>query len=389
MPGLLAVRLYEVEFAGAITSIHPVILSRRRAHSSTTRRSRMAIAFRASAEAHVTTGSLTLTIPAGVQAGDLLLVVGAMNNGGNASYDWATPSGWTKKDDRSVGSNFYGVVYSKVAVSGDAGATLTLASSNTGKSCGVVAAYSGCDQGTPIDVLTGASETTAATAHTTPTVVSTQDQDWVIIAAAQSNSVSETWSTPSGYTKRQDSLDNVSLSGHCTATLQDKGPESVGTYGGEALNASGASNKAAMWTIAISPQQSTQTSRPTSDIDVTNAVGVPTPGGGSGVYANLAANDDAHYAEISNSGDVEVGMAALIDPLSASSHTVSYRARYAGGATSGTVTTTLKQGVTTIASWTDTLTASFQTFSHTLNSTQANSITDYSALRLRHVAAVS
>lgn len=349
----------------------------------------MAIAFRASAEVHVTSGSLTLTIPATVQAGDLLLVVGAMNNGGNAAYDWATPAGWTKKDDRSVGSNFYAAVYSKVAVSGDSGATLTLASSNTGKSCAIVAAYSGCDQATPIDVFTPASETTSATAHTTPTVVTTQDQDWVVIAAAQSDSTTESWSTPAGYTKRQDSLDNVNLGGHCTATLQDKGPLSVGTYGGEALNAAAASNKAAMWTIGIAPQQSTQTSRPTSDVDVTNAVGVPTPGGGSGVYANLAANDDSHYAEISNTGDVEVGLASLIDPLTGSGHIVSYRARYAGGATTGTVTTTLKQGSTTIASWTDTLTASFQNFSHTLTSGQANAISDYTTLRLRHVAAVS
>lgn len=350
----------------------------------------MAIAFRASAEAHVTSGSLTLTIPATVQAGDLLLVVAAMNNGGNAAYDWSTPAGWTKKDDRSVGSNFYAAVYSKVAVSGDAGAALTLASSNTGKSCAIIAAYSGCDQATPIDVFQAASETTAATAHTTPTAAMTQDQDWVIIAAAQSDSTTESWSTPSGYTKRQDSLDNVNLGGHCTATLQDKGPLTVGTYGGEALNAAAASNKAAMWTIGIAPQQSTQTSRPVSDTDATGAVGVPTPGGGSGIYADTAGTDDSHYAEISNSGDVEHGMAALIDPNSASGHTVSYRARYAGGASSGSVTVTLKQGAsTTIASWTDTLTASFQTFTHTLTSGQANSVTDYSALRLRFAASVS
>lgn len=349
----------------------------------------MAIAFRASAEAHVTTGSLTLTIPAGVQAGDLLLVVGAMNNGGNASYDWATPSGWTKKDDRSVGSNFYAAVYSKVAVSGDAGATLTLSSSNTGKSCGIVAAYSGCDQGTPIDVFAGASETTSATAHTTPTVVSTQDQDWVIIAAAQSNSVTESWSTPSGYTKRQDSLDNAVPSGHVTATLQDKGPESVGTYGGEVLTAAAASPKAAMWTIGISPQQSTQTARPASDIDVTSAVGVPTPGVGSGVYARLAENTDASYAEISNTGDVEVAFSSLIDPLSATGHTLSYRTDYAGGATSGTLTVTLKQGATTIASWTDTLTSAFVGVSHTLTSGQANAITAYDQLRVRFAASVS
>jgi hypothetical protein len=349
----------------------------------------MAIAFRASTEAHVTSGSLTLTIPGTVQAGDLLVVIGGMNNSGNAAYDWSTPSGWTRRDDRSVGSNLYGVVYTKIAVSGDSGAALVLASSNTGKSCAILAAYSGLDQSAPVDVVTGLSETTSTVSHTTPTVSSTQDQDWVIIAAVQSNSVAESWSTASGYTKRQDSLDNALPSGHVTATLQDKGPEGVGTYGGETLTAAAASQKAAMWTIAISPQASNQTARPTSDIDVTNAVGVPTPGGGSGVYARLAENTDSSYAEISNSGDVEVGLAALTDPQVNTGHTVTYRAEYAGGATSGTQTVTLKQGSTTIASWTDTLTSSFQTFSHTLTGTQADAITDYSQLRLRVVASVS
>lgn len=349
----------------------------------------MAIAFRASAEAHVTSGSLALTIPASVQAGDLLIVVAAMNNGGNAAYNWSVPSGWTKKDDRSVGSNLYGVVYSKVAVSGDSGATLTLASSNTGKSCAILVAYSGCDQATPIDVLAAASETTSTTTHTTPTVNTTQDQDWVIIAAVQSDSTTESWTTATGYTKRADSLDNTLPSGHVTATVQDKGPVAVGTYGGEALTAAAASPKAAMWAIGISPQQSNQTARPSADIDVTNAVGVPTPGAGSGVYARLAENVDTSYAEISNGGDVEVAFSSLIDPQVHTGHTLTYRAWYGGGATSGTQTVTLKQGTTTIASWTDTLTSSPQTFTHTLTSGQASAISDYSQLRVRFAASVS
>lgn len=349
----------------------------------------MAIAFRASAEAHVTTGDLTVTIPGTVQAGDLLILVAGQNNAGNAAYDWATPSGWTKRDDRSVGSNLYCAVYAKTATSGDAGATVTLASATTGKSCAVLAAYSGCDQSAPIDVVAGLTETTSTVSHATPTVSTTQDQDWIIIAAVQSDSSSDTWSAATGYTKRQDSTDNINTSGHVVATLQDKGPESVGSYGGESITITTAASKAATWTIAISPQQSTQTARPVSDVDVTSTVGVPTPGAGSGVYADLAANDDSHYAEISNGGDVEVAFASLIDPQASTGHTITYRAWYAGGATSGTQTVTLKQGTTTIASWTDTLTASAQTFTHTLTGTQADAITDYSQLRIRFAASVS
>jgi hypothetical protein len=349
----------------------------------------LAVAFRASTEAHAASGSLTLTIPAAVQAGDLLLVFAGLNNAGNAAYNWATPSGWTKKDDRAVGSNLYAAVYSKVATAGDAGAALTLTSATTGRSCAIVVAYSGADQSAPIDVLNAVSETANVASHTTPTVSTAVDQDLIVIAAVQSDSVTESWSTATGYTKRQDSIDNTTVSGHVTATVQDKGPVSVGTYGGESLTAAGPSPKAATWTVALSPQQSTQTVRPVSDVDVTSAVGVPAPGAGSGVYADLATNDDAHYAEISTGGDVEVAFASLIDPLSSTGHTITYRLCYGGGATSGTMAVTLKQGSTTIASWTDTLTGSFQTFSHILTGTQADAITDYSQLRVRFTPTVS
>lgn len=345
----------------------------------------MAVAFRASNEAHVTLGDISITIPATVQAGDLLVLVAA----GNFTYDWATPAGWTTRDNKSVGSNLNASVFARVATSGDAGATVTLSSATTGKSCAIIAAYSGVDQSAPIDLMAGAAETVSTSSHTLPTVTSTVDQDWIVIAAVQMDSASDTWGTAIGYTKRQDSTDNVNTSGHVVATLQDKGPEAVGTYGGEALTITTAASKAAMWTIAVSPQQSTQTVRPVSDIDVTNAVGVPTPGAGSGVYADLAARDDAHYAEISNGGDVEVLFASLIDPLSSTGHTISYRAGYGGGASSGSLSVELRQGATVIASWTDVLMSGFQQFTHTLSAAQADSVSDYSDLRVRFAATVA
>jgi hypothetical protein len=343
----------------------------------------MTVAFRTSTEAHAATGDLVITIPATVQAGDLLVIAAGLNNGGNPALNWGTPAGWVKRDDRSVGSNLYAALYVRTATSGDAGATVTLVSATTGKSCAVIAAYSGADQSAPIDAVQGLSETTSTAAHATPTVSTTVDQDVIVIAGVQTDTATQSWSTATGYTKRQDSVDNTNTTGHVVATLQDKGPVTVGTYGGESLTSAVAGPKAATWTLAISPQQTTQTARPVSDVTVTNAVGVPTPGAGSGVYATLAANDDAHYAELSNTGVVNVSFASLLDPLSGSGHTISYRAWYAGGATSGSQTVEVLQGTTVIASWTDTLTSTPAPFSHTLTSGQANAITDYSALRAR------
>ena len=338
----------------------------------------MAIAFRASTEAHVTSGSLTVTIPSAVQAGDVMLLVGGMNDAGVTANDWPTPSGWTALGTRNVGSNLFAGVWVRVATAGDPGSTVTLATSGTGKACAVLAAYSGCDPASPVNVSSVVDETTTTTSHSTPVVTTTLADTRVVIAAVQSNSATESWGTASGYTKRQDSLDNANLGGHVTATIQDKAAATVGSYGGEALVAAGGSGKAIMATVALAPLSTTQTSRPTSDEAVDDVIGVPTPGGGSGVYARLAGSDDSSYAEFSDDGSITVGMSPLSDPASSSGHTVKFRARYAAGASGGTITTVWLDGATTIATWTDTLTADWADYSHTLTSEQAGEISDYS-----------
>ena len=349
----------------------------------------MAIAFRASAESHVTTGSLTITIPSAVQAGDVLLLIGGMNDAGVSANDWATPSGWAALDTRRVPSNLFAAAYTRVAQSGDPGSTVTLSTAGTGKACAIIAAYSGIDPSGPINISAVASETTNTASHTTPTVTTTASDTRVIIAAVQSDSATQSWNTPSGYTKRQDSLDNVNLGGHVTATVQDRAASTVGSYGGEALVAGAASSTAVMYTIAIAPASTTQTARPVSDVSNTGVVGVPAPGGGSGVYARVGAVVDTEYAEYSDSGDLVVGVSALADPNTGSGHVVKFRARYAAGASGGSVTTKLLQGATLIASWTDTVTSSFADITHTLTSTQANAITDYTLLRFEQTVALS
>ena len=78
---------------------------------------------------------------------------------------------------------------------------------------------------------------------------------------------------------------------------------------------------------------------------------------------------------------VELRLSDVTDPESASSHIVHWRAHDDGGET--TLTVKLMMGSTEIASQTDTLTGSFADYSDTLNSTQANNISDYTDLRLR------
>lgn len=348
----------------------------------------MAIAFRASTSTTTTTGSATLTIPASVQAGDLLVLAGGLNNGNDTTKDWTTPSGWTRKDGRDV-SNLFAALYVRVAQAGDAGATVTLSTSALGKSGVVLAAWSGIDPSNPVEDWDVRQETVSTATHATPTVDTTGTDRQVIIVGVQSDSATQSWGTATGYTKRQDAIDNTNLSGHVTATIQGKAAATVGTYGGENLVAGAASQKAVTYTLAVAPASSTQTARPTSDVASASATAVPTPGAGEGYFTRLAANSDASYVEVQNSGYVEVKFAALADPLSGSGHTIRYRLMYASGATSGTMLVEVRQGATVIADWTDTLGATFGAFSHTLTSTQANAIGDYGDLRVRFTPTVS
>lgn len=349
----------------------------------------MPIAFRASTSTTTTTGSATLTIPASVQAGDLLVLAGGLNNGNDATKDWpAVLSGWTRKDGRDVG-NLGAALYVRVAQAGDAGSTVTLSTSALGKSGAVLAAWSGVDPSNPVEDWDVRQETISTASHATPTVDTTGTDRQVIIVGIQSDSATQSWQEVSGYTKRQDAIDNTNLSGHVTVTIQGKAAATVGSYGGENLVAAAASQKAVTYTLALAPASSTQTARPTSDIASASATGVPTPGAGEGYYTRLAANADTSYVEVQNSGYVEVEFAALADPLSGSGHTIRYRLQYSGTSTSGTMLVEVRQGATVIAPWTDTLGSTFAAFSHTLTSTQANAITDYSDLRVRFTPTVS
>lgn len=121
--------------------------------------------------------------------------------------------------------------------------------------------------------------------------------------------------------------------------------------------------------------------RPTSDI----TSGAWTPSTGSTLYGVLDETpyDDVDFITTSSSSTCEVKYNAGTDPVSSTGHIIRYRAK----GTNGTLTVSLYQGTTLIATQTPTLTTSYQTFTMTLSSGEANSITDYTDLRLRFVSA--
>src|SRR5215217_4169998 len=127
--------------------------------------------------------------------------------------------------------------------------------------------------------------------------------------------------------------------------------------------------------------------------DVTDGSWLNELGSNTNLYASLdeAAANDTDYIISSALGSgasdtCEVGLTALADPSSSSSHNVSYRYRAQGGITMN-LTVRLMQGASIIASWTHTsVSTSYAVATQTLSGGEADAITDYTDLRLRFVA---
>jgi hypothetical protein len=120
---------------------------------------------------------------------------------------------------------------------------------------------------------------------------------------------------------------------------------------------------------------------PVSDV----SAGGWTASSGSDLYAMLdeSAYNDADYIVSSTASACTLAFAAGSDPGVSTGHVLRYRLL----AGSGSVTAKLKQGTTTIATFgPHTLTGAAQDFAQTLSAGQADSITDYSALRVEFTA---
>jgi len=129
-----------------------------------------------------------------------------------------------------------------------------------------------------------------------------------------------------------------------------------------------------------------QTAYPTSD--VVQGLWLPSSAGSpTELYAMLdeVSADDADYIYTGDATTARVALNSVTDPSTSSGHVVHYRCRvYAG-----TLYVRLKQGTTTIATWSHTSSdaGSMTTFAQTLSAGEADSITDYAQLRIEFEAA--
>lgn len=94
--------------------------------------------------------------------------------------------------------------------------------------------------------------------------------------------------------------------------------------------------------------------------------------------------NDSDYIYSTDTSTAIIGLNGVTDPVASDNHVVRYRVY---SPNSSSITVNLKQNTTLIATWTHTsLSATPTTYEETLSGAQADSITDYTALRLEFIA---
>lgn len=182
------------------------------------------IAFRSATTASGT-GSVTVGVPAGTAAGDLL--VAQVAHLGSAT-PLTVPSGWTLVRSDTSGTAVTSALYWKAATAAEPGATFALPAGSTVRMAGGVAAYSGARTAAPVDAHDGVAGF-GKTPYTPSVTTTTADTVLVRLITNASTSFPE----PAGTTLRW----RFTMGGGSTAGLTASDEPFVGPGTAPARNA--------------------------------------------------------------------------------------------------------------------------------------------------------
>ena len=128
--------------------------------------------FRAAAGSSRNSASTSVVVPASVQTGDVLVMFVSTNRAATVS----TPAGWTLLGTRSDGTDVRSLAFTRKAVAGTPGSTVSLTLDAQSKVDLSLVAYSG---GGAVTASVSAAEAGTSTAHTAPAAaVSTPGPEW-------------------------------------------------------------------------------------------------------------------------------------------------------------------------------------------------------------------
>jgi hypothetical protein len=177
--------------------------------------------------------SVTVSKPAGLADGDVLVLAININGGNAVGFTGLTlPSGFTLQDS-TPSSNGHRVVVATKAVSSASSEPSTYTTSWSGitanTSGAILAAYSGIDTTTPADVAASTTSNASSASPTTPTVTTASDNAIVLsILAADSGAVTTSSGSPAVTVRADVGGRQISLSDRVLATAGATGVTTLG-----------------------------------------------------------------------------------------------------------------------------------------------------------------
>jgi PKD repeat protein len=188
--------------------------------------------------------SVSVAVPANVQAGDGLVLVLSTNS----SVTGGTPLGWSAAGNRLSGSGPNTQVFQRVAAATDAGSTVTVTLSGTAKVTLQVLAYSGTAATGPVASVTS-SPTGAVTSHTTPTATAAPGS-WVLSVWSDKAASARTWTAPAGAAVRSN-LAGVGSGDVATLVADGGAAVTTTTVGGLTATVPTASTRGTTFTVVL------------------------------------------------------------------------------------------------------------------------------------------
>ncbi len=208
-----------------------------------------AVSHRAAATSNTWSATPSVGIPATTEAGDTLLLVLTVNDSGLIAGEPTGPD-WQLLGTITQ-SSIESRVWWKIASSGDAGSTTSVALTAGRKAALTVASYTGADPVSPIAAAIGAVETINSPDHTTPQATTT-GPSMLVSYWADKTATTTGWVPPTGQIVR--STSSGSGGGRVSMLLtDDELTVGAGLLGGLTATANGATASALMWSIALAP----------------------------------------------------------------------------------------------------------------------------------------
>ena len=210
-----------------------------------------AIGFRGVTTQNNTASVVSLAVPAGVQAGDGLVLTLSLA-ATTTTYGQPTGvTGFTSAGTQANGTAMLSTVWHKAATAADVGGTVNVALSASVRVNAHLLAYSGTAAAGPVTAFAASLDSATAT-HVTPSATVGTNGSWVVSMWTDKSSTTTAWTAPGGQTTRD--LTFGAGAGRMTSLITDgNAGSSAGPTGGLTATTDAASTKAVMVTLVLSP----------------------------------------------------------------------------------------------------------------------------------------